>query len=397
MKKRIIESLLDTDYYKITMQNAVFNQFLQTDVEYTFKCRNKEIDLLPYREEIDIQINQLKWLKLKEDEFNYLSKIPYISKSYLDFLKNFKFDIDNISVNKCVPERGSVNQLEIKIKGNWFNTILYEVPVLAIVNEVYFSDKTPSIDEAKDRLMKKIDLIRNISDFSFSDFGTRRRRAFEWQDIVIKTLKKEVPNNFKGTSNVRLAIDNDLKPIGTMAHEWLQAGQQMPNIQLQHSQSYMLQKWSDVYRGSLGIALTDVIGIDAFLKDFDRYFAKLYDGVRHDSGDPFKFGEKIISHYKKLGIDPKTKSIVFSDGLTFEKAIELLNRFRGRINISFGIGTNLTNDFPNSDPLQIVIKMTRCNGSPTAKISDSNGKTMCDNTQFIAYLKRVFKNKPEIE
>jgi nicotinate phosphoribosyltransferase len=194
---------------------------------------------------------------------------------------------------------------------------------------------------------------------------------------------------FSGTSNVNWARLYGISPIGTMAHEWIQAGQAV-GVRLVDSQKYMLQKWVDEYRGDLGIALTDTIGMDAFLRDFDKYFAKLYDGVRHDSGDPFEFARRFIDHYRNFGIDPRTKTLVFSDGLTFEKAVAIHKAFSGVINVSFGIGTNLTNDFPGVTPLSIVMKMQRCNGQPVAKISDEPEKAQCQDPNYLAYLKSVF-------
>jgi nicotinate phosphoribosyltransferase len=277
--------------------------------------------------------------------------------------------------------------LHITVKGSWLLTILFEVPLLAIVNEVYFDNIYPS--EGVKKLSEKLQMVHGIEDFKFADFGTRRRFKAEWQKVIVETCVKTVPNNFVGTSNVRLAMENGIRPIGTMAHEWIQAGQNV-GVRLMDSQKRMLQAWVDEYRGDLGIALTDTLGVNAFIRDFDGYFAKLYDGVRHDSGDPIEWGEKMLAHYNELRIDPRTKTFVFSDGLTFPKAVEILDHFRNRVKVVFGIGTNLTNDFEGIEPLQIVMKMTECNGRPVAKISDSPGKGMCHNEEYLAYLKSVF-------
>ena len=192
-----------------------------------------------------------------------------------------------------------------------------------------------------------------------------------------------------GTSNVHLAREYDLKPIGTMAHEWLMAHQQL-GPRLVDSQQAALDCWVREYRGQLGIALTDCITMDAFLDDFDLYFAKLFDGLRHDSGDPLAWAEKAIAHYRRLGIDPLSKTLVFSDGLDMPKALQLFRALRGKINVSFGIGTNLTCDIPGVEPMNIVLKMTACNGHPVAKISDAPGKTQCRDENFVAYLRHVF-------
>jgi nicotinate phosphoribosyltransferase len=273
------------------------------------------------------------------------------------------------------------------------------VPLLAIVNEVYFDvlsmGSTIPSTTGNLKLQQKIDLVKEYNGkhgqrFKFADFGTRRRFAGLWQDIIVQRLIKELPDNFIGTSNVYLAMKYGVRPIGTMSHQWIMCGQGLPNVRISESQRYMLDAWVKEYRGDLGIALSDTLGFDAFLRDFDPFFAKLYDGCRHDSGDPFTWGEKLIAHYRKLKIDPKTKSAVFSDGLTFPLALDLCSEFWGRIQTSFGIGTNLTNDC-SYDPLQIVIKLTKVNGHPVAKVSDSAGKGMCEDESYLKYLKTVFK------
>ena len=379
----IIESLLDTDLYKLTMMQAVLHQFPDTQVEYTFKCRNKAKwnDNLIRR--IKDEIIGFCQLRFQPSELEYLRNIPFFNQDFIDFL-----DLYQPRCSKGVDVVLNGKDLDITIRGSWLLTILFEVPILAIVNEVYFDNIYPS--EGVYRLSKKLQLIHGIEDLKFADFGTRRRFKREWQKVVVETCKNTVPNNFVGTSNVWLAKEFDIKPIGTMAHEWIQAGQGL-GVRLSDSQSLMLQAWVDEYRGDLGIALTDTLGVNAFCRDFDKYFSKLYDGVRHDSGDPIAWGEKMISHYNELGIDSRTKTFIFSDGLTFPKAVEILDHFRNRVQVSFGIGTNLTNDFENVEPLQIVMKMTKCNGNPVAKISDSPGKGMCHDEAYLTYLKKVFE------
>jgi nicotinate phosphoribosyltransferase len=269
--------------------------------------------------------------------------------------------------------------------------MLFEVPILAIVNEVSLESIPVSIsffEKGSARLKRKIEIARN-GQFNFADFGTRRRFSRSWQERVVWTLANAEGINFVGTSNVYLAMKYKVKAIGTQAHEWIMGFQGM-NCRLEDSQKRALQVWADEYRGDLGIALSDTVGFNAFLNDFDKYFAKLYDGVRHDSGDPVEWGEKMISKYKDYGIDPMTKQLVFSDGLDFEEAYRIDDVFIGRINVSFGIGTNLTNDFEGVLPLQIVIKMTKCNGRPVAKISDAPGKTMCKDEEFLRNIKNTF-------
>jgi nicotinate phosphoribosyltransferase len=386
----IITSLLDTDLYKFTMQQAVMHQFPNArEVEFHFKCRDSNINMVQYIEEINRQIDYLCTLTFSEAELNYLSTLRYLKPDYIDFLTLFRMQRKYINVIAV-----SETEIDVVIRGPWVHTILFEVPVLAIINEVFFrihQDEAHFIDGRK-KLSAKIETIQkfNNQEFKFSDFGTRRRFSRDWQEEVIVALKNSLPNNFTGTSNVLFAMKHNLTPIGTMAHEYLQACQAL-GPRLRDSQKYALEKWVQEYRGDLGIALTDVVGIDAFIEDFDLYFCKLFDGVRHDSGDPVEWGNKMLDHYKKMKIDPKTKSFVFSDGLNVQKAISLFNTFEGQTKLFFGIGTNLTNDM-GVKALNIVIKMTSCNGSPVAKISDAPGKTMCKNEEYLAYLRQVFKS-----
>ncbi len=267
------------------------------------------------------------------------------------------------------------------------------MPLLAIVSEVHFRNAYPNPDlsEGRRRLAAKIRQINGVADpeFRIADYGTRRRFSRAWQDEIVRTLKRSIGPKLVGTSNVMLAMQDGLTPLGTMAHEYLQACQAV-GPRLRDSQAFAFNMWAREYRGDLGIALSDVCGMDAFLRDFDLFFCKLFDGVRHDSGDPFEWGEKLIAHYQKMRIDPHTKTMVFSDSLNVPLAIRLFNYFRGRMHTAFGIGTNLTNDI-GVDPLQIVIKMTRCNGQPVAKISDEPSKTMDYDPSYVAYLREVFQ------
>ena len=387
----IIESLLDTDLYKFTMGQVVLHQFPEAIVEYTFKCRTKGIDLVPYKKEIEQEINHLCTLRLKEDEIKFLKKLGYIKESFLEFLRLLQLKRSEVQIR-------IKNGFELTITGPWMTTIYFEVPILAIINETYFRNQGYDIkklwQEGEKRTKEKINLITKITNFEFKliEFGTRRRFSRAWQENLIKMLKKGLPtNNLTGTSNIYFAKKFKLKPIGTMAHEFLQAAQSLSS-RLVDSQKFALQKWADEYRGQLGIALSDVVGMDAFFRDFDLYFSKLYDGCRHDSGDPYIWCDKLLDHYKKYRIDPLTKTAVFSDGLTVPKAIDIAKKYKNKINVAFGIGTNLTNDL-GPKALQIVIKMTKCNGFPVAKISDSQGKQMCKDTEYLNYLKKVFKIK----
>jgi nicotinate phosphoribosyltransferase len=387
----IITSLLDTDLYKFTMMQVVLHHFPGAQVEYRFKCRNPGIDLTPYVEEIREQIEALCTLRFTETELAYLRGLRFIKSDFVDFLGLFQLNTKYIQVEPAQPGPGEIS---IVIKGPWLHTILFEIPVLAIVNEVYFraTQRAPDLESGRRRLTEKIALVRNdplLASLRIADYGTRRRFSQRWQNEVLLTLKDELRENLAGTSNVMFAARHGLIPLGTMAHEYLQACQAL-GPRLRDSQTFGFEMWAKEYRGDLGIALSDVYGMDAFLRDFDMYFCKLFDGARHDSGDPMQWGERLIAHYEKNRVDPRTKTLVFSDSLTFPKVIELYRRFSGRARLAFGVGTNLTNDL-GYKPLQIVIKMVRCNGQPVAKLSDSPEKNMCDDAAYLAYLRQVFE------
>lgn len=387
----IIESLLDTDLYKFTMMQCVLHQFPGASVEYRFRCRNEGVDLRPYIAEIKAEVDHLCTLRFKDDELEYLRSLRFIKDDFVEFLSLFQLKRKYIDISE------KDGQLAITIKGPWLHTILFEIPVLAIVNETYFRHIAANLDktEGRKRLDAKIQMIENEPDrslISISDFGTRRRFSRQWQKEVLEILKARLPHEFAGTSNVLYAKELNLIPMGTMAHEYLQACQAL-GPRLRDSQTFAFEMWAKEYRGDLGIALTDVYGIEPFLKDFDMYFCKLFDGVRQDSGDPESWGERMIEHYKANRCDPRTKTFIFSDSLTFERLIKLFRRFKGRVKLGFGVGTNLTNDL-GPEPLNIVIKMVRANGQPVAKISDTPGKSLCDDPSYLAYLKQVFGMKP---
>jgi len=389
----IVHSLLDTDLYKFTMMQVVLHHFPGAQVEYRFKCRTEGVNLTPYIDEIGREVADLCQLRLREEELAYLRGLRFMKSDFVDFLALFHFNEKYIHL-ACGAAPG---EIEITIRGPWLHTILYEIPVLAIVSEVYFRRTQPRADlrEGRSRLAAKIDLVRKVEpalDFKISDFGTRRRFSLAWHEEIIATLKREVPQVFAGTSNVWQAMKHGVTPLGTMAHEYMQACQGL-GPRLRDAQVFAFDKWAQEYRGDLGIALSDTYGMDAFLRDFDMYFCKLFDGARHDSGDPFEWGEKLIAHYQKNRVDPRTKTLIFSDQLSFPLAIEISRRFHGRARTSFGIGTNLTNDV-GFEPLNIVIKMTECNGQPVAKVSDSPGKTVSTDARYLAYLRQVFGLEP---
>jgi nicotinate phosphoribosyltransferase len=389
----VITSLLDTDLYKYTMWQTMLHRHPETRAEYTFLCRNKTaFPLADLVAEVDRELDHLCSLKFAPDDLAYLGGLRFIKSDFVDFLRIFHFQRDFIEA------RAVGSSLEIVAHGPQVHVMAFEIFVLAIVNELYFRrfDAAAALAEGRRRLAAKVEVLRAFAQepkrrhpFEFFDFGVRRRFSGAWQREAVGVLKHEVPEFFKGTSNVLLARDLGLVPIGTMAHEYLQSYQAQGNVRLRDHQKAALEDWVQEYRGDLGVALTDVVGMDAFLADFDLYFAKLFDGLRHDSGDPVAWGEKALAHYAKLRIDPHTKRLVFSDGLALQRAIELYRHFGDRTQCGFGIGTSLTNDV-GLQTLQIVMKLTRCNGQPVAKLSDSPGKTMCDDETFLAYLKQVF-------
>ena len=388
----VIRSLLDTDLYKFTMWQAMLHQFPGNDATYEFHCRNQPtlIPLSSIAVEVDRQLDHLCSLGFSEEELAYLGTLRYLKRDFIEFLRIFRFQRHNIRVATAGE------QLTISVSGPQIHVMCFEIFVLSIVNELYFRRVAagPALEEGRRRLHEKIDCLKRAEQhprahrFVFFEFGTRRRFSRDWQEQVCRTLMKEVPDHFRGTSNVDLARRLGVTAMGTMAHEYLQTYQAV-GVQLRHFQKAALEGWVQEYRGDLGIALTDVIGMDAFLNDFDLYFAKLFDGLRHDSGDPVVWGEKALAHYAKLRIPSASKRLVFSDGLTIPKALEIYNHFADRIPCGFGIGTNLTNDV-GLEPLNIVLKLTTCNGQSVAKLSDSPGKTLCDDETFLAYLRQVF-------
>lgn len=384
----MIRSLLDTDLYKFSMMQGALHHFSGLPVTYAFACRNSEVDLRPVADEVREEVRELCRLTLAEEELAYLRQLDYLTDDFVDSLQGFRLDEGQVQVS---TETG---RLEVLIDGPWVETILFEVPLLAIVNELYFRRLAPAPDyeEGRRRLRQKVQWIRQEPEngrFLFSDFGTRRRFSRTWQEEVVTTLQSEVPTHLVGTSNVHLAKALGLTPIGTMAHEWLMAGQVMAR-DLRLSQKMMLQTWVDEYQGRLGIALSDIVGLEAFLNDFDRDLALRFDGVRQDSGDPYLWADKVIKHYRSLGIDPKEKTLVFSDGLDVPRALAIYRAYREQARLAFGIGTNLTNDLGYT-PLQIVIKPVAFAQRPVAKISDSPGKCMCRDEEWIRQLAETFQ------
>ena len=389
--KQIITSLLETDMYKFSMGQAIYHQFSDYKTTWTFKCRNTGVQFTPAMvDEIKNQINAYCNLRFTEAELEYLNGIRWIKGSYVDFLRLWQPRYADFTITND----GDCG-LSIETRGTWLNTSMYEIPVLAIVNEVYFRmrfDYEQLIDSFKERLTAKIEAISTgrYSIGAFSEFGLRRRLSAEAQDLAVKMLAKTTypSSTFLGTSNVYLAKKYNLTPIGTMAHEWVMCvGQGNHKHNPAYSNWYALDAWVTEYGVLNGTALSDTITTDCFLRDFQLTYATLFSGVRHDSGDPYVWGEKMIAHYKSLGIDPKTKTLFFSDSLNFERADKLYNYFKDKIRVGFGIGTYLSNDTKET-ALNIVMKTTICNGMDVAKISDTPGKGMCKNPDYIKYIQR---------
>lgn len=388
----VIQSLLETDLYKFTMWQTMLHRHPRTRAEFQFVCRNEgAFPLAELADELEAELDALCALNFTAEELAYVGSLRFIAPDFVDFLRIFRFQRDFIRVER--DARG----LRIVAKGPLVHVTGFEIYTLAIVSELYGRrfDVPAALAEGRRRLEAKIGQLEAFAKepprrhpFVFFDFGLRRRYSRAWHEEVAERLAERVPELFRGTSNVYLARRLGLVPIGTMAHEYLQAFQAL-GVRLRDSQRAALEDWVQEYRGDLGIALTDVIGMDAFLADFDLYFAKLFDGLRHDSGDPVVWGEKALAHYARLRIDPHTKRLVFSDALDVPGAIALYRHFGDRTQLGFGIGTQLTNDM-GLTPLNIVMKLVRVNEQPVAKISDSPGKTLCDDETFLAYLRQVF-------
>ncbi len=401
---QIIISLLENDMYKFSMGQAIYHQFSDYKTTWTFKCRNQNVRFTPEMvEEIREQIRAYCTLRFTEEELAYLNQVKWIKGSYVDFLRLWEARYEDFEITTDA-ECG----LAIETKGTWLNTSMYEIPTLAIVNEVYFRmahDYNTLIESFKKRLKEKVDWLINGKYYvsSFSEFGLRRRLSAEAQDLAVRAFyemqreHKYVSSDFIGTSNVYLAKKYGITPVGTMAHEWIMCtGQGNHKHNPAYSNWYALDAWVKEYGILNGIALTDAITTDCFLRDFQLTYATLFSGVRHDSGDPYAWGDRMIEHYTELGIDAKNKTLLFSDSLDFKKADQLFRYFNGKAKVAFGIGTYLSND-TDEEPLNIVMKTTKCNGQDVAKISDVLGKGMCKNKEYEDYLQRCIDWRMEHE
>ena len=390
----VLHTLLDTDAYKLHMQQAVFHHYYDVEVAAEFRCRGDDL-LGIYADTIREQVDAMQHLTLQDDEYQWLSGLPFFKADYLNWLRDFRYNPEQVTVTN------NNGRLHIRLAGPWREVIMWEVPLLAVISEIVHRYRSPeaSVEQALVTLESKlVDFHQmtesiDMSRFRLMDFGTRRRFSREVQQAIVERLQQEPW--FVGTSNYDLARRRNLTPMGTQAHEWFQAHQQI-SPDLATSQRAALAAWLEEYPDQLGIALTDCITMDAFLRDFGPEFANRYQGLRHDSGDPVEWGEKAIAHYQKLGIDPLTKVLVFSDNLDLTKAVDLYRQFSSRVNLSFGIGTRLTCDIPQVKPLNIVIKLVECNGKPVAKLSDSPGKTICHDKAFVRALRKAF-DLPQIK
>lgn len=383
-----VVSLLDTDLYKFNMNQVMFHKHTNLNGVYLFKCRNKGVKFtMEMCEEINAQIDHLCTLTFSEEELNYLGSLRFIKPDYVEFLRLWRPLRRYVNCYLVCDESGE-GELRIEVIGPLFSAMQFEIYLLEIVNEVYFRmkyDYLSLVASAREKLYHKILGFREeLYDFKFAEFGCRRRLSREWQDYVVGELLNT--GHCVGTSNVYLAMKYGCKPIGTYAHEYVQMYQGVPGVTLAYTNKMAMDEWFEEYQGDNGTALTDTLGTDLFLMDFNKLQANCYTGVRHDSGDPIEWGEAMIEHYESLGIDPKTKTLLFSDSLNFDKAQTIYNHFHSRINVSFGIGTYLSND-TSVDPLNIVIKLQYVNGHPVAKLSDDWGKAMCQDGDYLEYLK----------
>ena len=381
----IVTSLLDTDLYKFNMDQVIFHKHTNLSGEYDFRCRNEGVVFTPEMlEEINAQIDHLCSLRFSREELDYLRSIRFIKNDYVEFLRLWRPIREYVTTG--LNEQG---ELSIVVRGPLFSAMQFEIYLLEIINEVYFRlryDYAVLRASAEEKLNQKIrDIQSGKYTFSFAEFGSRRRLSREWEDEVVRRFSAET-GNCVGTSNVYLAMKYGLKPIGTYAHEFVQMYQGIDSIPLAYTNHYAMEDWYDEYRGDNGTALTDTVTTDLFLLDFNRAMVNNYTGVRHDSGDPFEWGEKMIAHYKKYGVDPRTKLLLFSDGLDFDRAQQLYDYFKERVKVSFGIGTFCSND-TCEEPLNIVIKLQTVNGRPVAKVSDTPGKAMCRDREYLEYLK----------
>ncbi len=350
---QVITSILDNDFYKFTMQHAAIKQFPFAKASYIFINRGQHKYPKGFAEALRAAVDEMAKLKLTKAEKAFLQKTcPYLDPTYLDFLQGYHYDPSEVEIKQ------EGDDLEVSFKGYWYRTILWEVPLMSIICELYYKMTNGERDSAEKVIANTRTKIENYKKLgvTIAEFGTRRRHSYAVHQVVVETLQKYGEGSFIGTSNVHLAMKYGTKPIGTHAHEWFMFHAAKYGFKMANSVG--LEHWVDTYRGDLGIALTDTYTSTVFFEQFDKKFAKLFDGVRHDSGDPLDFADQTIAHYQSLNIDPTSKTIIFSDGLNPEKVERIANHCKGKIGMSFGIGTDFTNDV-GLEAMNIVIKMTQ--------------------------------------
>ncbi|WP_316820210.1 nicotinate phosphoribosyltransferase [Pedobacter gandavensis] len=368
-----LTSILDNDFYKITMQQGVIRLFPSAKARYKFINRGKHVFPEGFAKALRIAVDQMALLKLTREEKHFLKvTCPYLDPVYLDFLEGYRYQPEEVHIE----QHGA--QLEVRVEGLWYRTILWEVPLMSLICELYYvlnGAHRISNEEVMELTAKKIEKYKALG-VTVAEFGTRRRYSYQVHRSVLQALNEHGTGSFIGTSNVHMAMMYQTKPIGTHAHEWFMFHAARYGFKMANAMG--LEHWVNVYRGDLGIALSDTYTTEVFFSQFDKMFSKLFDGVRHDSGDPVLFADKVINHYQKMGIDPKSKTIIFSDGLNYDKVERIAAHCQGKIGMSFGIGTNLTND-AGPDPMNIVIKMTEAQPkdgewTEVVKLSDEHGK-----------------------
>ncbi|WP_207513890.1 nicotinate phosphoribosyltransferase [Longitalea luteola] len=373
MESHMPVSMLDNDFYKFTMQQGVIRLFPYAKARYRFINRGRHSFPAGFAGHLRKAVDDMRLLALSREEKQYLqATCPYLDPLYLDFLEGYRYDPAEV----VITQHG--DQVAVDVEGSWYRCILWEVPLMYLICELYYRQGQPariSDDKVMAQTAAKIGSYRELG-VTVAEFGTRRRFSYDVHHLVLKALRAYGEGAFVGTSNVHLAMQYNTKPIGTHAHEWFMFHAARYGFTMANAMG--LEHWVQVYRGDLGIALADTYTSDVFFSQFDKMYAKLFDGVRHDSGDPLVFADKVIAHYQRLGIDPLSKTIIFSDALNYEKVARITEHCRGRINMSFGIGTNLTNDV-GPPALNIVIKMTEAcphgkGWTPVVKLSDEYGK-----------------------
>jgi nicotinate phosphoribosyltransferase len=389
-REALITSLLDTDLYKLTMMQAFYHapEFAGVDAEWKFNCRNcNDRDLTLLLPELRRQLAQVCLLRFGEDELDYLATLSFFKADFLDYLRGFQLDMAHVHMQP-LPD----GDIDLRFRGPLLSIMLFEIHALSIISELnsIVLEGGFDPDEGRRRLTAKLKMLTEhdeLAGVKIADFSTRRRASKAWQYEMVETFRDTAPQNLAGTSSVYLAWQLGITPIGTMAHEWLQAWQGVTN--LAEAQRAALNGWVREFHGALGIALTDNYSMEAFCRDFDCVLAESFSGLRHDSGDPFSWGEEAIELYRRCGIDPLSRTLIFSNSLDFPHMIEIYERFRGRVQMAFGIGTNLGNDV-GIKALNIVIKMVRANGQPVAKISDEPAKSMCEDAEYLHKVAKVY-------